>query len=700
MPLEPSTTLKSKSYVGLILSQLLASFNDQAIHIVAIFYAGDILVRFAHRIEEETIISVVTACFITPFFLFSPLAGMLADKFSKRNILVFWKLAEVIMMGIALFGFLIPHFPGLGWTSPEWQATLSASIIVSVVFLMGTHSTFFIPAKYGVMPEILHPIVLSKGNGILEGTSFVSQIVGTSVGGYLYGTCKSTIDANGTLIPGKEWLIGAILLGLSVVGFAASLLMGPTPPAAPDQPVTWKLWKPIATNVRLLLRSRPLALCVLGIAFFLFMTLFLRQSLIYDGDASKQLSRANEILRSEQAQAENRDDSGIASTFVGEASASQKAEFRIAMLVALVGFGVGIGSLLAGSLSGNKVELGLVPIGAVFMVIFTALLAAVSQIPWMMYGCLVMIGGAAGFYIVPLYTLLQHRAPKDKKGNLVAMSNFINVTGGLVAIIFFYVMTLGMKLALGLNLTERAVQQNPELLDKYIEQLQIKTQLPGVLFLSASLLTVGMLVLLCRQLPDFFVRAVLWINSQGRYHLHVDGLEHLPSDGPVLLATNCERFDQCIQVLAATDRFTRFFLIERELDEESRWLRFLTKRTGLMLLHPGTSTAEEWSAARRAAVGTLATEDVVGLTVVANNAAHETKTIYDALRIQKGTTILPVNCTTSSPSTRGKGAGSTMRRARVAIGAPLDPTTSIEELRITIEKLQPEQPRTSRRKRK
>ncbi|MFO0947344.1 MAG: MFS transporter [Planctomycetota bacterium] len=699
MPLEPSTTLKSKSYVGLILSQLLASFNDQAIHIVAIFYAGDILVRYAHRIEEETIISVVTACFITPFFIFSPLAGMLADKFSKRNILVFWKLAEVIMMGVALFGFLIPHFPGLGLASPELQATLSASIIVSVVFLMGTHSTFFIPAKYGVMPEILHPIVLSKGNGILEGTSFVSQIVGTSVGGYLYGMCKSTIDSDGHLIPGKEWLIGAILLALSVVGFVASLLMGPTPPAAPDQPVTWKLWKPIATNVRLLLRSRPLALCVLGIAFFLFMTLFLRQSLIYDGDAAKQLSRANELLLAERTQVEN-EAAGIESSLVGEASASQKAEFRIAMLVALVGLGVGVGSLLAGSLSGNKVELGLVPIGAVFMVIFTALLALVSQIPWLMYGCLVMIGAAAGFYIVPLYTLLQHRAPKDKKGNLVAMSNFINVTGGLVAIIFFYVMTLGMKLALGLNLTERAVQQNPELLEKYIQQLHTKTQLPSVLFLSASLLTVGMLVLLCRQLPDFFVRAILWINSQGRYHLHVDGLEHLPSDGPVLLATNCERFDQCIQVLAATDRFTRFFLIERHPDEESPWLRFMAKRTGLMSLHPETTSREEWALAQREAAGTLSVEEVVGLTVATQEKTTQTEEFYQAVSSRPGLTILPVHCTTSAPSRHADGNGSTLRRARVTIGPPLGPSTNYEQIRQAIDGLHPDKPRTSRRKRK
>src|SRR5207249_10188273 len=100
MQFQASDNLKSRSYLALILAQFLAAFNDQAIHIVAIFYAGDMLVRYVdlhigHRhVDDKAIISVVTACFIAPFFFFSTLAGMLADKYSKRTILVVWKLAE------------------------------------------------------------------------------------------------------------------------------------------------------------------------------------------------------------------------------------------------------------------------------------------------------------------------------------------------------------------------------------------------------------------------------------------------------------------------------------------------------------------------------------------------------------------------------------------------------------------------------
>src|SRR5262249_48707147 len=226
MQFQASDTLKSRSYLSLIVAQFLAAFNDQAIHIVAIFYAGDMLARYVGHIghwaiEDETVISIVTACFISPFFFFSPLAGILADKYSQRATIVLWKVAEVGMMSIAVIGFILPFFADSGWASPETLAVWSAALVISVVFLMGTHSAFFVPAKYGVMPEILQPVVLSRGNGFLEGTSFVAQILGTTVGGILYSNLKSTItpQAGGSILePGSEWLIGLLLLILAVIG--------------------------------------------------------------------------------------------------------------------------------------------------------------------------------------------------------------------------------------------------------------------------------------------------------------------------------------------------------------------------------------------------------------------------------------------------------------------------------------------------
>src|SRR5260370_36279360 len=98
-------------------------------------------------------------------------------------------------------------------------------------------------------------------------------------------------------------------------------------------------------------------------------------------------------------------------------------------------------------------------------------------------------------------------------------------------------------------------------------------------------MTLAILYLLCRQLPDFFVRALLWLRSHGRYRLKVIGLHNLPSDGPVILATNCDRFDTCMQVVTATDRFTRFILLESDADvPPTPLLRYLARRTGLVVL--------------------------------------------------------------------------------------------------------------------
>src|SRR5207244_12639176 len=134
------------------------------------------------------------------------------------------------------------------------------------------------------------------------------------------------------------------------------------------------------------------------------------------------------------------------------ASEAQTAEMRVAILIALIALGIGIGSPLAGALSGNKVELGLVPIGAVFLILFTGLMAVAIQWKWPTRLCLVMVGVAASFYIVPLYTLLQHRAPKDSKGNLVATSILFNVVVRMLDVYSFYIVIIVIWILLRLAL--------------------------------------------------------------------------------------------------------------------------------------------------------------------------------------------------------------------------------------------------------
>src|SRR5947209_13438739 len=140
--------------------------------------------------------------FYAPWAIFCTIAGYLADRHGKRSSLVFWKFAEIAITLIALTGF---------WLGTVHHSEWGPWLVLSTVFLMGTHSAFFVPAKYGIMPEILQPHLLSRGNGILESTSFLAVILGTVSGGILTYEFRH-----------HEYYIGMVLVGLAIIGAGAS----------------------------------------------------------------------------------------------------------------------------------------------------------------------------------------------------------------------------------------------------------------------------------------------------------------------------------------------------------------------------------------------------------------------------------------------------------------------------------------------
>ena len=139
--LQPSKTLLSRTYIGLLIAQFLAAFNDQAIHAAAMFFAIN-----TQTLSEAQAISLMPILFYAPWAIFCTLAGYYADRYSKRSALVLWKFAEIAITAIALLGF---------WLGTHEMPQVGAWIVLGTVFLMGTHSAFFVPAKYGVMPAQL-----------------------------------------------------------------------------------------------------------------------------------------------------------------------------------------------------------------------------------------------------------------------------------------------------------------------------------------------------------------------------------------------------------------------------------------------------------------------------------------------------------------------------------------------------------------
>src|SRR5262245_7668394 len=238
-------TLTNRTFLGLVIAQFLAAFNDQCIHAAAMFYA----IR-SDTLTEASAISLMPILFYAPWAIFCTLAGYLADRYSKRDTLVFWKFAEIAITLTALLGF---------WLGNALRLPIGPWLVLGTVFLMGLHSAFFVPAKYGVLPEILPHSLLSKGNGVLESTSFLGVILGTVTGGVL---------SDKLFFKGQEEFIGLLLVSLAVVGALASLIIRRMPAANPDRPFPgWlpqNLYRPLWQNLRVMVRSRPLVLSVLG----------------------------------------------------------------------------------------------------------------------------------------------------------------------------------------------------------------------------------------------------------------------------------------------------------------------------------------------------------------------------------------------------------------------------------------------------
>jgi acyl-[acyl-carrier-protein]-phospholipid O-acyltransferase/long-chain-fatty-acid--[acyl-carrier-protein] ligase len=499
-----------------------------------------------------------------------------------------------------------------------------------------------------------------------------------------------------------------VLFVLAVVGVVLSLLVERIPAAAPQKQLTLNPIPPMLANFRVLGRSRSLILATIGIAFFTFMTLYMRQSLIFEGETAKELGlmqdKLDEVERRDArarelaSQFEEEDaDIGVGASLIepltgdptaaaaehAELREAQQSELRIAILVALIGLGVGVGCSLAGQVSGNRLELGLVPVGGFSLVVLTLVLASVVGIETPTIVTLIGIGVSAGLYIVPMYTLLQQRAPKESKGSMVATSNFLNVTGGLFAVVVFYFVTFALQMIFGLRLTSKDAGQSEGALRAYITQLEVAGRIPSMLFISASLITAVVLVLLCWQRPDFLLRALSWFRIPARRRLRAVNADYVPGSGPLIVATNCERFDQWMHVMAVLDRLTRFVPHEVASKDDAllvklaRWLRVS------LGLAAADRAAHELILAR--AEVTLLVGDLVALPLASGRGAEEGAALFRKLQAVAPAEILPVYC--GEFPNLPPGSKPILGRTSVVVGEPLPAESSVQEVQSAIAQL-------------
>lgn len=473
--------LRERRFAPFFLAQALGAFNDNLLKNVLVLAATYQTARFTH-LDPKLLVNLAGGLFILPFVLFSGVAGQLADRFDKTRVLRAVKAAEILIMAIAAGGF-VSH---------------SLTLLLASLFLMGVHSTFFAPAKYGLLPQILKPAELVGGNALLEMGTFVAILLGTTGAGVLAGRDSTP-------------LVGGALLAVAAAGLAASLFIPRLPPAAPGLRVDWNPWTSSWANISAARESRPVFLSLLGLSWFWFYgALVLAQLPVY----------CRFVINS------------------GEAV--------VTLMLVDFAAAVGLGSLLCERLSGRKVEIGLVPFGSLGLTVFAVDLALASPAApatqaltvreflvqphaWRILIDLFGIGLFGGFYVVPLYAMVQERAPAQKLSRVIAANSILNALFMVAAAAFG-----ALVLAAGLSV-------------------------PQLLLLTAAL-NLGVAAYIYSLVPEFLLRFVAWLLIHTVYRLDERGLDNIPEEGAALLVCNHVSFVDALVISAACRRPIRFVM--------------------------------------------------------------------------------------------------------------------------------------------
>jgi len=356
------------------------------------------------------------AVFVLPFLIFSPFAGLLADRISKRQVIVGVKVIEMAVTGLGALLFFAGSQTGL----------------LVVLFMMGAHSALFAPSKYGIIPELVGKEQLSMANGLLESFSYLAIILGTAIASLLSEATR-----------GDYAVASLFCLAIAACGFATSLGIEKTPVANPLGGLSFRFHGEMKKSLACIAGDRELLLAVIGSAYFMGLAAFTQMNLIPYGMQVLGLSQE-----------------------------------RSGYLFLMTALGIGAGSYIAGRLSDRGVEFGIVPLGAIGLTVASLALQFVPPGLYVILPVLLLLGFSAGLFIVPLQAFIQLRSPKERLGEIMAASVLLNWTGVLLASGLTYVLSAVLKYPAGqgfaalgvltIILTVIAVKVLPDFLVRFI----------------------------------------------------------------------------------------------------------------------------------------------------------------------------------------------------------------------------------------
>ncbi|WP_075883669.1 MFS transporter [Candidatus Protochlamydia sp. W-9] len=355
------------SFTYLNVTQFLGALNDNIYKLLIVYFFIQLEgMEYSHQILAST-----GATFVIPFLLFSALSGTLADRFSKRDIIVTTKILELVIMALGVCAFAFQS---------KWGS-------YAILFLLATQSAIFGPSKYGIVPELVSKDKISKANGLMTSFTFLAIILGTFLSSFLIQ------------ISGRNFIVSSIFCTfIALVGLVASFCIEHTPPAGSKKKIQIFFLKQIFQTLKFARQEISLLPAILGAAYFLFVGAFTQLNIIPFAVQSLQLS-----------------------------------DIQGGYLFFLTALGIGTGALIAGKISGRIVELGLVPIGALGISVCAFFLDIYSENIWAVIPIVTLLGVFGGIFEIPLDSYIQVASPKQMRGQMVAATNFLSFIGVLLA---------------------------------------------------------------------------------------------------------------------------------------------------------------------------------------------------------------------------------------------------------------------------
>jgi 1-acyl-sn-glycerol-3-phosphate acyltransferase len=426
----------------------------------------------------------IGALFILPFLLFSATSGQLADKYDKALLIRFVKWLEIAVMGLAAWGFMTANVVGL----------------LACVFLMGLHSTIFGPVKFAYLPQHLDERELTGGNGMVEMGTFVAILLGNIAGGLLI-----SIPAVGAQY------VAIACIGLAVIGRATAQAVPSSPSTDPGLAINWNPVSETWRNLKLAHGNLVVFRSLLGISWMWFFgAAFLAQFPAF----------AKEVLHGDEQVA--------------------------SLLLVVFSIGIGVGSLLCEVLSHRHVEIGLVPLGAIGMSVFSVdLYFAARGLPpsagymlaaflaehshWRVMADLALLSLFAGLYSVPMYALIQMRSRASHRARIIAANNILNALFMIASSII-----VGGLLSAGFTIPQ--------------------------VFLVIGVLNAVVAFYIFMLVPEYLLRFVAFVLARIVYRFKVRGDEHIPGEGAAILVCNHVSFIDPVLLMAASPRPIRFIM--------------------------------------------------------------------------------------------------------------------------------------------